>query len=89
MGHVEMLAVMITQLLEKAPLGITENAAQSDPTVAAIVDGKGEFSYHEGPTTTAEMPPPTRPDARFYGTTDMPNIVEKVAGAAQDMLNKE
>ena len=28
-------------------------------------DGKGEFSYHDGPTTTAPMPPPTRPDARI------------------------
>src|SRR6195952_5433097 len=38
-GHVEMLAVMIAQLLEKAPVGITNNAIQSDPTVAAIVGG--------------------------------------------------
>ena len=39
MGHVEMLAIMIAQLLEKAPLGITEEAVQDDPTVAAIVGG--------------------------------------------------
>lgn len=39
MGHVEMLAVMIAQLLEKAPLGITDEAVQSDPTVAAVVGG--------------------------------------------------
>jgi Mn-containing catalase len=227
MGHVEMLAVMIAQLLEKAPLGITEDAVQSDPTVAAIIggtdvqqgivagagarpvdsmgnpwsgsyitssgnlladftananaemqgrvqvarlyhmtddhgvrdllsfllardtmhqnqwlaaieelkaegleslpapsnfplkkedrevsyqylnfsdgaaasegswasgptpDGHGEFSYHDGPTTTAVMPPPTHPDARFYGTTELPNIVEKAAGAVQDKLHKE
>lgn len=227
MGHVEMLAIMIAQLLEKAPLGITEDAVQDDPTVAAIVggtdvqhaivagagarpvdsngnpwsgayitasgnlladftananaemqgrvqvarlyhmtddhavrdllgfllardtmhqnqwlaaieelksegaeelpvpsnfpqskeheevsyqylnfsdgpdagngrwasgpspDGKGEFSYHEGPTTRAPMPAPTHPDARLYGTTDVPNLVEKVAGAAQDAMNKE
>ncbi|MCC9204202.1 manganese catalase family protein [Arthrobacter sp. zg-Y769] len=227
MGHVEMLAVMIAQLLEKAPLGITGDAVQDDPTVAAVVggmdvqqaivagagarpadsngnpwtggyvtasgnmladftsnaniemqgrlavarlyhmtddhgvrdllafllardtmhqnqwttaalelqaenmeqlpvpsnfplnkehrevsyqylnfsdgkhakegswakgptpDGKGEFSYHDGPTTTAPMPPPTRPDARYYGTTDVPNPVEKAAGAVQDKLNKE
>ena len=227
MGHVEMLAVMIAQLLEKAPLGITEDAVQSDPTVAAVVggmdvqhtivagagarpvdsngnpwqgsyitasgnmladftsnanaemqgrlqvarlyhmtddhgvrdllsfllardtmhqnqwttaalelqaegaeslpvpsnfpiskeersvsyqylnfsdgqsasegswasgptpDGLGEFTYHEGPTTSATMPPPTRVDARYYGTTDLPNIVEKAAGAVQDKLNKE
>lgn len=227
MGHVEMLAVMIAQLLEKAPLGITEDAVQNDPTVAAVVggmdvqhaivagagarpvdangnpwqgsyitasgnlladftsnanaemqgrlavarlyhmtddhgvrdllsfllardtmhqnqwttaalelqasnmeqlpvpsnfplnkehrevsyqylnfsdgaaasegswasgptpDGHGEFSYHDGPTTSAPMPPPTRVDARYYGTTDLPNIVEKTAGAVQDKLKKE
>ncbi len=38
-GHVEMLATMIAQLLEKAPLGITSDAVQDDPTVAAIVGG--------------------------------------------------
>ena len=227
MGHVEMLAVMIAQLLEKAPLGITDDAVQNDPTVAAVIggmdiqhavvagagarpvdsngnpwtagyvtasgnlladftsnanaemqgrlqvarlyhmtddkgvrdllsfllardtmhqnqwtaaakelqeegyellpvpsnfpikkeerevsyqylnfsdgktasegswasgptpDGKGEFSYHEGPTTTAPMPDVTRPDARYYGTTDIPNVVEKVAGTVQDKLNRE
>jgi Mn-containing catalase len=52
-------------------------------------DGNGEFSYHDGPTTTAPMPPPTRPDARFYGTTDLPNMMEKAAGAVQDKLKKE
>jgi Mn-containing catalase len=226
-GHVEMLATMIAQLLEKAPLGITEDAVQSDPTVAAIIggtdvqhaivagagarpvdsngnpwtagyvtasgnmmadfhananaemqgrlqvsrlyhmtndsgvrdllsfllardtmhqnqwlraieelkadgleglpvpdnfpqskeftevsyqylnfsdgehakegswasgpspDGKGEFTYHDGPTTSAPMPPPTHPDSRFYGTTELPNTVEKLAGAAQDKLNRE
>jgi manganese containing catalase len=38
-GHVEMLATMIAQLLEKAPLGITSDAVQDDPTVAAVVGG--------------------------------------------------
>jgi Mn-containing catalase len=52
-------------------------------------DGRGEFTYHDGPTTTAPMPPPTRPDARMYGTTDVPNPVEKAAGVAQDKLGKE
>ncbi len=35
------------------------------------------------------MPPPTRPDARLYGTTDVPNTVEKVAGTLQDKLHRE
>jgi Mn-containing catalase len=39
MGHVEMLATMIAQLLEKSPLGITEEAVQSDPAIAAVIGG--------------------------------------------------
>ncbi|MFN3949439.1 manganese catalase family protein [Microbacterium sp.] len=227
MGHVEMLAIMIAQLLEKAPLGITEDAVQNDPTVAAVIggtdiqhgivagagarpvdsngnpwqgsfitasgnlladftananaemqgrvqvarlyhqtddhgvkdllafllardtmhqnqwmaaaaelqaegleklpvpsnfplekeerdvsyqyinfsngaaagegswasgptpDGKGEFSYLPEPPAGVPMPPPTHPDARFYGTTELPNVVEKLAGRAQDALHKE
>ena len=38
-GHVEMLATMIAQLLEKAPVGITSDAIQKDPTVAAVLGG--------------------------------------------------
>jgi len=52
-------------------------------------DGKGEFTYHDGPTTSAPMPPPTHPDSRFYGTTELPNTVEKIAGSVQDKLKKE
>lgn len=227
MGHVEMLAIMIAQLLEKAPLGITDDAVQDDPTVAAIVggtdvqhaivagagaravdsngnpwmgsyltssgnlladfqananaemqgrvqvarlyhmtddhgvrdllsfllardtmhqnqwlaaaaelqeegvealpvpsnfplrkedrdvsyqyinfsdgaaasegrwasgptpDGHGEFSYVAEPPRGVPMPPPTHPDSRFYGTTELPNVVEKAAGSVQDKLKKE
>ncbi len=35
------------------------------------------------------MPPPTHPDARIYGTTELPNSMEKMAGATQDKLKKE
>ncbi|GGH47112.1 manganese catalase family protein [Microbacterium album] len=62
-----------------------EGAWASGPTP----DGKGEFTYHDGPTTSAPMPPPTHPDSRFYGTTELPNVVEKTAGAVQDAMNKE
>ncbi|MBD8206128.1 manganese catalase family protein [Microbacterium sp. CFBP 8790] len=227
MGHVEMLAVMIAQLLEKPPLGITEEAVQDDPTVAAVIggtdiqhgivagagarpvdsngnpwqgsfitasgnlladftananaemqgrvqvarlyhqtddhgvkdllafllardtmhqnqwaaaaaelqaegyeklpvpsnfpldkedrdvayqyinfsdgkhagegtwasgptpDGRGEFTYLPEPPAGVPMPPPTKPDVRFYGTTELPNPVEKLAGRAQDALRKE
>lgn len=34
-------------------------------------------------------PPPTHPDSRFYGTTELPNTVEKVSGAVQDKLKME
>lgn len=53
------------------------------------VDGNGEFTYHDGPTTTAPMPPPTHPDSRLYGTTELPDSMEKAAGLAQDKLKKE
>ena len=53
------------------------------------IDGKGTFSYHDGPTTTAPMPGPTHPDSRLYGTTELPNTVEKLAGKVQDVLKRE
>ncbi|GAA3608017.1 manganese catalase family protein [Agrococcus terreus] len=227
MGHVEMLATMIAQLLEKAPLGVTDEAVQADPTVAAVVggtdiqqgivagagarpvdsmgnpwsgsyitasgnlladfaananaemqgrvqvarlfhmtddqgirdllsfllardtmhqnmwmaaaaelreeghedfpvpsnfplrkedrdvsyeyvnfsdgaaagegrwasgptpDGKGEFSYRAEPEPGVPMPPPTVPDARWYGTTPKSNTMEKIAGEVQDKLHQE
>ena len=52
-------------------------------------DGKGEFTYVAEPPAGVPMPPPTRPDARIYGTTDVPNVVEKVAGKVQDLLHRE
>lgn len=228
-GHVEMLAVMIAQLLEKAPLGITDDAVQDDPTVAAVVggmdvqhaivngagsapvdsngvpwqggyiaasgnlladftanvnaemqgrlqaarlynmtddhgvremlayliardtmhqnqwmaavaelqsegleempvpsnfpqskeasdysytylnfsngaragegtwasgqtpDGKGEFRYEDAPDSlkTVGMPARTHPDSRFYGTTELPNTMEKMAGRVQDTFHRE
>jgi Mn-containing catalase len=38
-GHVEMLAVMIAQLLEKAPVEQSEAAAASDPVLGAVMGG--------------------------------------------------
>nr|WP_308259001.1 manganese catalase family protein [Pseudonocardia sp. H11422] len=64
-------------------------AAEGSWAAGPTPDGKGRFSYHDGPTTTAPMPPPTHPDARLYGTTELPNTVEKVAGTVQDKLHKE
>ena len=44
-------------------------AAEGTWTSGPTPDGNGEFSYHDGPTTSAPMPPPTVPDPRLYGTT--------------------
>jgi len=52
-------------------------------------DGKGEFSYVAEPPAGVPMPPPTHPDSRFYGTTELPNVMEKAAGKAQDALKHE
>ncbi|MDN3309384.1 manganese catalase family protein [Microbacterium oryzae] len=72
-------------------LNFSDGAAASEGSWASgpTPDGKGEFTYHDGPTTTAPYPGPTHPDARFYGTTEVPNRIEKIAGAAQDMFHKE
>jgi Mn-containing catalase len=52
-------------------------------------DGRGEFSYEEAPTKGVPFPKPTIPDERFYGTTPVPNVVEKAAGAVKDKLTKK
>jgi Mn-containing catalase len=52
-------------------------------------DGKGEFSYLPEPERSAPMPPVTHPDSRLYGTTELPNIMEKTAGIVQDKLKRE
>ena len=74
-------------------INFSDGAAAADGSWASgpSPDGHGEFSYHEAPGTSdvVPMPRPTRPDARFYGTTDLPNAVEKVAGAVQDKLHRE
>lgn len=38
-GHVEMIATMIAQLLDDAPLSAQEEAAKSDPAVGAVMGG--------------------------------------------------
>src|SRR3954464_4977582 len=43
-------------------------------------DGKGEFTYVAEPPVGVPMPPPTHPDVRFYGTTEVPTLVENVTG---------
>jgi Mn-containing catalase len=64
-------------------------AAEGSWAKGPTPDGKGQFSYADGPTSSVPMPPPTHPDSRFFGTTELPNLVEKAAGAVQDKLHKE
>ena len=67
----------------------SDGAAAAEGTWASgpSPDGKGTFSYHDGPTTSAPMPPPTRPDPRLYGTSDKPNTMEKVTATVKDALH--
>jgi len=52
-------------------------------------DGRGKFSYEDAPTKGVPFPKPTVPDQRFYGTTPIPNAVEKAAGAIKDKVTKK
>ena len=50
-------------------------------------DGKGEFSYSDGPTTSVPMPPVgNHGDPRLYGTTPEPNFVDKAMGKIKDVV---
>lgn len=64
-------------------------AAEGSWASGPAPDGKGTFEYHPDPMEGVPMPPVTHPDARFYGTTEKSNLVEKTAGALQDKLKKE
>jgi Mn-containing catalase len=66
-----------------------EQAAEGSWASGPTPDGKGQFSYLAQPVAGAPMPPPTHPDSRFYGTTELPNVVEKAAGKVQDLLHRE
>ena len=70
-------------------LNFSDGAAASEGSWASgpTPDGKGEFSYHDGSTSSAPMPaPPVKVDPRLYGTTPNPNPVEKVTAKVKDVL---
>ncbi|WP_136520090.1 manganese catalase family protein [Cellulomonas telluris] len=66
-----------------------EHASEGSWASGPTPDGKGEFTYVAEPPAGVPAPKPTRPDSRLYGTTDVPNAVEKVAGRVQDKLHRE
>jgi Mn-containing catalase len=72
-------------------INFSDGAAAAEGSWASgpTPDGKSEFTYRDGPETSVPMPPPTKPDERFYGTTNVPNVVEKVAGVAKDTFSKK
>ena len=66
-----------------------QDAAKGSWAEGPTPDGRGEFTSLDGPDTSAPKPNPTHPDTRLYGTTELPNTVEKSAGTGQDKLRKE
>lgn len=62
-------------------------AAEGSWASGPTPDGKGEFTYLDGPDTSVPMPPPTQPDPRFYGTDAKPNLLDKAEGVIKDKLS--
>ncbi len=70
-------------------INFSDGAAAAEGSWASgpTPDGKGEFTYLDGPETTVPMPPPTQPDPRFYGTDAKPNSTDKAMGVVEDKLS--
>src|SRR5690606_5529460 len=70
-------------------LNSSDGAAAAEGTSASgpTPDGQGEFSDHDGPTTSAPMPPATQPDVNLHGTMPLSKgPIAKAAGAVKDAL---
>jgi Mn-containing catalase len=48
-------------------------------------EGKGEFTYHDGPTSSVPMPPPPAADPRLFGTAPAAAIRGKIATKVEDV----
>jgi Mn-containing catalase len=72
-------------------INFSDGAAAAEGSWASgpTPDGKGEFTYLDGPGSSVPMPPPTQPDERLYGTTPKPNLIEKTAGVIKDTLSNK
>jgi Mn-containing catalase len=72
-------------------INFSDGAAAAEGSWASgpTPDGKGEFTYLDGPGSSVPMPPPTQPDERLYGTTPKPNLIEKTAGVIKDTISKK
>jgi Mn-containing catalase len=70
-------------------LNFSDGQAAKDGSWASgpTPDGHGEFSYHDGPTSSVPMPPPTTPDPTLYGTMPDPGgFLSKAKTAVKDAL---
>ncbi len=66
-------------------------AAEGSWAAGPTPDGHGEFTYHDGPTSTSPMPPPPVADPKLHGTAPhtADNPVKKAASAVKDALTGE
>ncbi|MBM7026213.1 manganese catalase family protein [Clavibacter zhangzhiyongii] len=66
-------------------------AAEGSWASGPTPDGKGTFTYHDGPTTTAPMPAPPVGNPLLHGTIPPkdPGILKKAAGAVKDAVTPE
>jgi len=70
-------------------LNFSDGAAAAEGSWASgpTPDGHGEFSYHDGPTTSVPMPPPPAADPKLHGSSPLTtNPLKKAAGAVKDAL---
>jgi Mn-containing catalase len=70
-------------------INFSDGAAAAEGSWASgpTPDGKGEFTYLDGPQGSVPMPPPTQPDPRLFGTDPKPNLVDKATGVIKDKLS--
>lgn len=52
-------------------------------------DGRGEFTYLDGPDSSVPFPAPPQPDERLYGTSPKPNLIEKTTGVIKDTFSSK
>src|SRR6195952_4813897 len=88
MGHVEMIATMIAQLLEKAPIGITEDAVQNDPAVAAIIGGTDVQAAIVGGAGVRPVDSNGNPWSGSYITSSGNLLADFVANANAEMQGR-
>jgi Mn-containing catalase len=62
-----------------------KTAAEGSWAKGPTPDGKGEFTYHDGPTSSVPMPPPPAADPRLFGTAPAASVLGKIATKVEDV----